>query len=766
MFWLASRCLPVLIALQCVSGALLGLIVCPISLHSPLTAFRFVLNFYKFSFDGRAISPILSLILCILPSDMATARTTGSADFKAFAQSLMNDTSWDLTAGPTGLDFPRLLRLLAFLTSAIDLPRAQRGGFGPNKSRLLELRQRLLGVIQFQGTKGMLFEVFAAEVLAIIKNWPPSASNLRSAAYAAPLPTPASSNAPPAAGSSDTNASAPGPSPAPSPAPTSAPGPSSSSAHGTPAPAPPPATDSPAPASSSAANPSPPPPPTTDPPAPAPSPSSAAVDPASFWTSLAQSAQQSNPEFFPSVLLEVHNLTYSGSKSDLASRIFIERERFKPANVSGSMSARDFTRQRQSIARTFGFLQGVPLPDHVPDDIARAAIHAFLDKQLLLARADASLAASSSTPGENPVYLGSSLSNPDLFSNTPGVSVNLGSSSLNSNPSVSVAVGSSGATAGMATRPPSTLSTGATDTSPAVSRLNRSFNNLIDHLQQSGVHVGDADQLGKDNSLPAYMTNVMRRDDNAMGKIPDTITDAMAAADKKFLDRLNFIYSERNFSGIRIHEDVEREMQERFAADDMTLLGAEKRGSVRKRARVKAIKIQAHQDFRRMLEVRQQRYKLQRFAEGNVLMKQQVEELKSSEFLLYSQIRVRFRALHADEGDRKRALAAISSESDATFARAVFNITPAQAKSYLSSLHKSSFKPKRAPKRQPTRDAPSDGPPKRSKTNICFHCGATGARYHNFRFCPLWKAGKPPKDGTVHAKQLSMGKVIPKPKKS
>ena len=89
---------------------------------------------------------------------MSTTRTTGSADFKAFTQSLMNDTSWDLTAGPTGLDFPRLLRLLAFLTSAIDLPRAQRGNFGPNKSRLLELRQRLLGVVQFQGTKGMLFE--------------------------------------------------------------------------------------------------------------------------------------------------------------------------------------------------------------------------------------------------------------------------------------------------------------------------------------------------------------------------------------------------------------------------------------------------------------------------------------------------------------------------------------------------------------------------------------------------------------------------------
>ena len=320
-----------------------------------------------------------------------------------------------------------------------------------------------------------------------------------------------------------------------------------------------------------------------------------------------------NPPFFPSVLLEVKNLTYQGSKTDLASRIFLEQMKFQPANVDGSMSQGMFREQRGAIARTFGCLQGVPLPDSVPDDVARAAICAYLGKQLLLVRAE--LAAASSSTAQ------------------PSIAVNLGSSSTH--PAVSVAMGSSQA-------PQIVLSHSAAGSSRGsareVSRLNQQFNNLIDHLQQSGVHIGDADALGKQPELPEYMTNAMRREDAAIGIVPDTITEAMSAADKRFLARLNFIYSERNISGKRFHDDVEREMQARFAADDMSIVNAEKVGGLRKRQRTREIKSQAHQDFRRLLEIRQQRYQLQRFADGNALMKREIDELKSREFLLFSQM--------------------------------------------------------------------------------------------------------------------------------
>ena len=423
--------------------------------------------------------------------------------------------------------------------------------------------------------------------------------------------------------------------------------------------------------------------------------------------------------------------------------------KFGPISDSNAMSATDFTANRQAIARTFGLLQGVVLPTSVPDDIARLAIHAYLGRRLVLARA----AVNVSTAGASPP--------------APAISVNMGSSGVN--PSVSVSVGSS-ANASCAPAGASSLSTPATATSPALSKLHRSFNSLLDHLQQAGVNVGDTDSLGTDESLPAYMKKSMVSQDTATSQVPDTISDAMAAADKKFLDKLNFIYSERNLSGTTIFEDVEREMQDRFAADDMQILNAEKRGTNKQRARVRRIKTQAHHDFRRLLEVRQQRYKLQRFAQGNALMKAEIEELKSSEFMLFSQIRIRFRSLNVNEMDRKRALAALTSAADATYARAVFQITPAQAKTYLTSLHKSAFKPKRP--RDPPK-VPANGgwrdqrpPPKRAGVRACYHCGASGDKYHNVSRCPDWLAGKPPKKGTEHAKKLAAGKTIPRPKKS
>ena len=288
------------------------------------------------------------------------------------------------------------------------------------------------------------------------------------------------------------------------------------------------------------------------------------------------------------------------------------------------------------------------------------------------------------------------------------------------------------------------------------------MNAMVDHLQQSGVDIGLGDTSANDDSLPSFMQSNMVSADAARTSVPPIITEQMADTDKTFLERVNWIHSDLNLSGKLFHEDVERHMQKRFGAHDMDILNAESTGPRHKRARARRIKISNHRDFQRLLEVRQQRYQLQKMGISNDVMRRHIDDLKSREFLLFAQIRVRYRSLNSDDGDRKRALAAVVTSADASFARAVFKITPAQAKSYLSALHKSTYKKKRprAPAPSPSPRAPAPGI---KVVRCCFHCGAFGPKYHNYTACPVWKAKKPPLPNTVHARMKKEGKKIPMP---
>ena len=119
----------------------------------------------------------------------------------------------------------------------------------------------------------------------------------------------------------------------------------------------------------------------------------------------------------------------------------------------------------------------------------------------------------------------------------------------------------------------------------------------------------------------------------------------------------------------------------------------------------------------------------------------------------------------ARDDERRKALANAMSASDCTFAQAYLGGTPAQSKAFLESIQKSRFvKRKRTPSPgKPQAAAPGPSPTK--KKGSCFHCGASGSNYHPWQRCSMFLAGGKPSPGSVHAKMISQGKKIPKPKK-
>ena len=609
------------------------------------------------------------------------SHTSGSADFKSFVGDALDDSVWALSdVAPSGFGIARLRRLLAFLVSALSTPASRRSAFGPTRANLLHLRERVLGITGFVGTKAVLYDSFHSEVSDLVSNWPPSAATLHTRtatpSQATGVQVGGAPPAPPVAPPNDvTDLSAGGPN---------------------------------------------------------------TVSPSDFWSALTSSTPE--PDFYPSVLLSVRRKEFHGTVEDLASLLLIEEGSFAPVGADGSMSEGEFVSMRPSVARTFSLLLGTPLPDSVPNGIARKAIHAFLLRQLHLTRARVR-ESSNSRPAPVPLAVER---RPASFVPMP--------------PPASAA----------AVAAPLRAASSLTSVSSAgmVSRLSRSFSSLVDHLQNSGVNLGDSDSMGVGEALPDYVTASLVDRNASLDCVPDVISDVMAAHDEKFLRRLDWIYSAQNIKGEVLFDDVERDMQSRFCAADMDIVGLEKSGTQASRKRVRDAKTNNHNDFRRFLEIRQQRHKLQRIAVGNALAKQEVEALKSREFAIFAQIRVRYRSMLASDSDRQQAVAAATTARDFTFVQSALRISPAQAKTYLSTIQKSRF---RRPPPKRGREASAGGGPKGNPSNpkkgkhACFHCGASGKNnYHSFHNCKLFTSGAKPKQGTVHAADLAAGKALPK----
>ena len=106
---------------------------------------------------------------------VVSTRTTGSADFKSFVHTSLDDDSWSLSgASPSGFGIVSLRRLHGFLSHVISLEPSRRSNFGPTRRKLEELRSRLFALAMSDApSKAVFFEVFENEVKQVISTWPP-----------------------------------------------------------------------------------------------------------------------------------------------------------------------------------------------------------------------------------------------------------------------------------------------------------------------------------------------------------------------------------------------------------------------------------------------------------------------------------------------------------------------------------------------------------------------------------------------------------------
>ena len=163
-----------------------------------------------------------------------------------------------------------------------------------------------------------------------------------------------------------------------------------------------------------------------------------------------------------------------------------------------------------------------------------------------------------------------------------------------------------------------------------INSLTHNFDHLVGRLQHSGLI--DMASPVDPTPLPSCIRKALSRPDVTLIVTPAVISDHDAEEDSAILNRLNWLQSPMNLDQVIINEDVERFIQKRFCAADMTILNLEKKGSRQRRKDIVAQKQAIYQDVRRVLEIRQQRYKLQKFKLGDAFAVTEIEDLKSREF--------------------------------------------------------------------------------------------------------------------------------------
>ena len=181
-----------------------------------------------------------------------------------------------------------------------------------------------------------------------------------------------------------------------------------------------------------------------------------------------------------------------------------------------------------------------------------------------------------------------------------------------------------------------------------------------------------------------------------------------------------------------------------------------------------------YEAFRRLLQVRLQRHAVERRAIGDSNSKAAIERLKTSEYSLFATIRLRFHImLSHNKSECNKLLKSLDAKKDADMVRAVFDVSKAEANTFMHKLLKLQQPPKsvkgQSAKRPITVTAPDDSSQsskrfkRRGRRSLCFHRGANGKNYHAFPACKLWLKGDKPSKGSRFAKDLEAGREIPHP---
>ena len=205
----------------------------------------------------------------------------------------------------------------------------------------------------------------------------------------------------------------------------------------------------------------------------------------------------------------------------------------------------------------------------------------------------------------------------------------------------------------------------------------------------------------------------------------------------------------------------------------MNILNLLTKGSQQQRTQAAIHTSHQHETFRRLLQVRLQRHAVERRAIGDANSKAAIERLKTSEYSLFAKIRLRYHImLSHNKSECNKLLKSLDAKKDADMVRAVFDVSKAEANTFMQKLLKLQQDPKSAQSHSNKRSlvvTPKDTstansqPRKRGRKSLCFHCGANGKNYHKFPECKLWLKGDKPSRGSRFAKDLEAGREIPSP---
>jgi hypothetical protein len=507
-----------------------------------------------------------------------------------------------------------------------------------------------------------------------------------------------------------------------------------------------------------------------------------------FWTGLANSLTTAAPSanlpiFYPTVLLNLEK--FQGSPQDLLDALVLETATLE------QLKGQNLVNARPNLSRTFAELSKTPVPNALNVDVLKNAAMAFLLSKIKKLRQAILLRQQNAMqPPTQSVNLAQTTADQ---SGGPSQPINLvlpGAPAQTFHASQSTTAQRGGTAPPNNTDQPtvgqphvpvinSQFQPSIVNVMPATASINtlaHNFSSLIGQLQQSGV-TNISMTSPTPPPLPNYISNALDQPDSTLAVVPSRISDVDAQQDASILKRLKFLHSPLNIDQRIIHDDVERFIQDRFCAADMDILRLENSGGRYRRQDIIQQKSLVYQDVRRILEVRQQRYLLQKRKIGNALAKTEVEELKTREFSLFANVRLKLRALFATPAERRAAFASVTSKEDCTLVQAALSASPACSQAVLAMLHKSRFTKKRKPVSYGHHDnfgaAVSYGHhgnfgAEKSRIKItryptcaCFHCGATGKNYHGYPKCPEWLKGVKPKTDTVHGKQLAKGEKIP-----
>ena len=145
-----------------------------------------------------------------------------------------------------------------------------------------------------------------------------------------------------------------------------------------------------------------------------------------------------------------------------------------------------------------------------------------------------------------------------------------------------------------------------------VHKLSNKFDRLFDHL--STLNKTGSLDLGTteaEQALPDYVKHAMKKKPTKE-VISPIITEEMHKQDKFWLDRLLYIRSSENVGGEKNPENLQKRMKMEFCSPDMNIVGIDAIGSNANRQYQREQTLLQQDDYRRTIEIREQRYETQK----------------------------------------------------------------------------------------------------------------------------------------------------------